>query len=105
NAAACLAIGKRNRDFYSSYGAPLDRIFFAPYSVDTHSFSEAGAVGRAHRAEMLGSLGLEPGIPLVLFVGKLYYKKSPIDIVMAIDRLRRPVNLLVIGDGPLKPAM
>jgi len=105
NASACLAIGKKNRDFYRSYGAQPSHIFFAPYSVDTDRFSEAGAAGRASRTRMIESLGLNPDIPLVLFAGKLYYKKSPIDVVTAIDRLEQSTNLIVIGDGPLRSDM
>ena len=105
HAGACLAIGEENRKFYSSYGAQSDRIFFAPYSVDTERFSEAGAVGRAHRTSMLGSLGLEPEIPLVLFAAKLVSWKRPIDVVMAMDQLDHPANLIVIGDGPRRHDM
>jgi glycosyltransferase involved in cell wall biosynthesis len=105
NAGACLAIGEENRKFYSSYGAPSDRIFFAPYSVDTDRFSVAGAVGRARRTSMLESLGLEPEIPLVLFAAKLQSWKRPFDVVMAMDKLEHPANLVMIGDGPLRPDM
>ena len=103
NASACLAIGQENRKFYGTYGAPSDRIFFAPYSVDTDRFSEVGALGRARRTSMLESLGLEPENPLVLFAAKLLSRKRPIDVVMAMDQLGRRANLVMIGDGPLRP--
>jgi len=103
NAGACLAIGEENRRFYRSYGAEPDQIFFAPYSVDTDRFSAAGAIGRARRTHMLESLDLEPDIPLVLFAAKLQPWKRPADVVMAMDQLEHPANLVVIGDGPLRP--
>jgi glycosyltransferase involved in cell wall biosynthesis len=103
NAGACLAIGTENRRFYRSYGAQPDQVFFAPYSVDTDRFSAAGAFGRAHRADMLESVGLQPDIPLVLFAAKLLPRKRPTDVVMALDRLEQRVSLAVIGDGPLRP--
>jgi glycosyltransferase involved in cell wall biosynthesis len=103
NASACLAIGDDNRKFYTSYGASPDRIFFSPYSVDTNRFSAAGSIGRTHRGRMLSCLGLESNIPLVLFAAKLQPWKRPIDLVIAMDRLRYPANLIVIGDGPLRP--
>lgn len=105
NAGACLAIGEQNRRFYSSYGAPPGRIFFAPYSVETDRFAAVGAIGRANRASMLGSLDLEPDVPLVLFAAKLQPRKRPADVVAAIDRLDGPVNLIIIGDGPLRAEM
>ena len=102
HAAACLAIGDENRNFYRSYGAQPQQIFFAPYSVDTERFSEAGALGRSRRTMMVRSLRLDPEIPLVLFVAKLQPWKRPLDVVMAMDQLRFPANLIVIGDGPLR---
>ena len=103
NAGACLAIGEENRKFYGMYGAKSDRIFFAPYSVDTHRFAIAGRSGRARRTSMMESLGLEPEIPLVLFAAKLQSWKRPIDVVMAMDQLECAANLVMIGDGPLRP--
>ena len=105
NAGACLAIGARNRDFYKSYGAQSDRIFFVPYSVDTDRFAAGGVAGRARRNSKLESLGVDPQQPLVLFAAKLQPWKRPIDVVMAMDRLEFGASLVVIGDGPLRPVM
>ncbi|HUZ51249.1 MAG TPA: glycosyltransferase [Streptosporangiaceae bacterium] len=102
HAGACLAIGAANHEFYRSYGAQSNRIFLAPYSVDTERFSASGAIGRARRTSMLESLGLDPDIPLVLFAAKLQPRKRPIDVVMAMDQMESPANLIVIGDGPLR---
>jgi len=105
NASACLAIGEENRKFYISYGALPDRILFAPYSVDTDRFAAAGAAGHARRTNMLESLGLCPERPVVLFAAKLQSWKRPGDVVMAMDQLQHPANLIMIGDGPLRPYM
>ena len=105
NASACLAVGVENCKFYSSYGAQSDRIFFAPYSVDTDRFCQAGALGRARRYSMLESLGLDPTRPLVLFAAKLQSRKRPADVVMAMDQLELSANLVMIGDGPLRKKM
>ena len=102
-AGACLAIGADNRQFYRSYGAHPDRIFFAPYSVDTDRFAESGATGQVRRNIMLEGLGLDPNFPVILFAAKLQPWKRPADVVMAVDKLEIPVNLIVIGDGPLGP--
>jgi glycosyltransferase involved in cell wall biosynthesis len=105
NAGGCLAIGQENRKFYRSYGARSDRIFFAPYSVDNERFSTAGTVGRAMRRKMLGSIGLEAEFPVVLFAAKLQPWKRPTDVVMAMDQVESPANLIMIGDGPLRRSM
>jgi glycosyltransferase involved in cell wall biosynthesis len=102
HAGACLAIGTLNRDFYVSYGAQPDRIFPAPYSVDTERFTRAGELGRARRTLLLESVGLVPELPLVLFAAKLQPWKAPLDLVAAMDRLDRPANLVIIGDGSLR---
>ena len=101
-AGACLAIGAENRQFYRSYGARPDRIFFAPYSADTDRFAESGATGQVRRSIMLESLGLDPNLPVILFAAKLQPWKRPADVVMAMDKLETPANLIVIGDGPLR---
>jgi glycosyltransferase involved in cell wall biosynthesis len=102
SAGACLAIGEQNRKFYSSYGARSDRIFFAPYSVETDRFAAAGAIGRARRTSMVKDIGLDPDIPLVLFAAKLQPRKRPIDVVKAMDQLGHAANLVIIGDGLLR---
>ena len=103
NAGGCLFIGAANREFYRSYGARPERLFFAPYSVDTERFATDGAAGRARRDGLLESLGLDAGIPLVLFAAKLQPWKRPTDVVQAMDQTKQPANLIVIGDGPLRP--
>ena len=41
----------------------------------------------------------------MLFAAKLQSWKRPIDVVLAMDQLEHPANLVVIGDGPLRPDM
>ncbi len=102
HAGACLAIGEENRKFYLAYGADPERIFFSPYSVDTDYFARAGDEGRAKRDSMLKELDLNPQLPLVLFAAKLQPWKRPLDLVAAVDGCDAKVNLVFIGDGPLR---
>lgn len=104
-ASACLAIGTENRNFYLAYGAAPERIFAAPYSVDRDRFAAAGEEGRRRRGELLGGLGLDPGRPTILFAAKLQPWKRPLDLVAAMDQIAGRANLLLIGDGPLRPAV
>ena len=49
-----------------------------------------------------------PGVPLVLTVGYLIERKGLRELVAAVGRLRaggRRVNLVVVGDGPLRGAL
>jgi len=102
HAGACLAVGQQNRQFYLDYGAPSKRIFDAPYSVDTERFERDGDIGRAARNERLEALGLDPTKPVVLFAAKFQPWKRPLDLVGATDQLAGRVNLVFVGDGPLR---
>jgi glycosyltransferase involved in cell wall biosynthesis len=102
HAGACLAVGSENRDFYLQFGASPSRVFHTPYSIDTERFEASGDIGRKSRHERLESLGLDPAKPVVLFAAKLQSWKRPLDVVGATDRLQGAVNLVIVGDGPLR---
>lgn len=101
SAGACLAIGELNRRFYRSFGAPSERIVDTPYSVDNERFRRGGASGRRSRGALLAGVGLDPALPVVLFVGKLQWWKRPGDLLDAFRRMSSAVNGVIIGDGPL----
>ncbi len=101
-AGACLAIGSSNSRFYLSYGVVPERIVVAPYSVDTDFFASRGADGHERREVMLRTIGLDPGLATICFAAKLQAHKRPLDLIAAVAEMRRPANLLLIGDGPLR---
>jgi glycosyltransferase involved in cell wall biosynthesis len=94
--AGGLAIGQGNAAFYRRFHAP--RVYFAPYSVDDRRFAAPPPVGRA---ELLARWGLPAGRPLVLYCGKLYSRKRPLDLLAAAGRMRQRVTLMFVGDGLL----
>lgn len=102
-AAGALPIGQRNAAFYQRYG----RIphYLAPYSVDNDRFQAMSDAARPSRAERLAALGLDPERPTVVFSGKLVMQKRPLDLVHAIGRCKENLNLLMLGDGPLRAAV
>jgi glycosyltransferase involved in cell wall biosynthesis len=93
---AFAVIGRRNRDFYRHYGASESRLHWAPYSVNT-DFFESGF--HRHRPNQR-----KPGPWRIGFAGKLIPRKCPLDLVEAVARSRNKdsIELLVIGDGPLR---
>jgi glycosyltransferase involved in cell wall biosynthesis len=99
-AAGALPIGELNAGFYRRYGHIPH--FRAPYSVDSERFRSASAAARSARADRLTSLGLDPARPTVIFSGKLTQRKRPLDAVQAIERCEGRLNLLLLGDGPLR---
>jgi glycosyltransferase involved in cell wall biosynthesis len=104
---AHLYVGTANRAYLEHYGVRPERLFFAPHCVDTEWFrSGAHAARETGRTEALrAALGLDAGGRVALFAGKFIEKKRPADFVSAVARLRRdgrPVQGVMIGDGPLR---
>jgi glycosyltransferase involved in cell wall biosynthesis len=99
-AAGALPIGERNAAFYRRYGRIPHHL--APYSVDNERFRVMSDAARPDRASRLASLGLDPERPTVVFSGKLIAQKRPLDLVHAIERGGAQLNLLLLGDGPLR---
>lgn len=94
--AGGLAIGQLNELFYRKYGAP--QVIFAPYSVDDTRFSSAPETARS---ALLERWGLDPDKPMIMYCGKLYTGKRPLDLASAIKLLPNEVNTLFVGDGVL----
>lgn len=94
--AAGLCMGHLNDQFYRKFGAK--RIVFAPNSVDDERFSSPPAIGRA---ELLARWGLNDSIPVIMYCGKLYPRKRPLDLVNAVESLSQKVTTIFVGDGSL----
>jgi glycosyltransferase involved in cell wall biosynthesis len=99
-AAGALPIGQRNAAFYQRYGQIPQ--YLAPYSVDNDRFQAMSEAERPSRAGRLAALGLDPTRPTVIFSGKLIEQKRPLDLVRAIGLCGGDLNLLLLGDGPLR---
>jgi glycosyltransferase involved in cell wall biosynthesis len=101
-----LVVGTRNRRYYLDAGVKPERLFEAPFSVDTPFFRPERVSAEEVKAEE-ARLGLEPGSFRVIFVGKLYAIKRPEDIIEAVARMpsRSRVEVLLVGDGALRPAV
>lgn len=89
-----LAIGRLNEEFYRQYGAR--RIVFAPYSVDDKRFAGPVPTGRS---DLLARWDLDDGRPVIMFCGKLYPGKRPLDLCAAVECLADDVTVLFVGDG------
>lgn len=100
-----LAIGSLNREYYRHYGIPEEKIFWMPYAVDNSFFQTEARRAGARREEWRRELGLAPGRPVILFLGKLEPRKRPADLLAAYIHLTRkgamagPPYLLFVGDG------
>jgi glycosyltransferase involved in cell wall biosynthesis len=91
-----LSMGLLNDEFYRLNKAR--RIVFAPNSVDNDRFA---VPSHRTRAGLLARHGLGDGRPVILYCGKLYPAKRPLDLTAAVNLLRHDVTLLFVGDGSL----
>jgi len=109
--AGCLSIGQQNRRYYESLGVPSALIFDTPYCVENQRFSGAAAALHAEcsKPELRRSFGLAEYATTFLFSGKFVDKKHPDDAIEALrslfERGARNLQLLMVGDGPLRPEL
>lgn len=99
--SAFLSVGDNNEAYYCYYGAPADRIFRSPFTIDEAAFAAALARRPAARAALRDRLGIADDARVVLYVGKLYEGKRPGDLVAAMRSLgnRGDVHAVIAGNG------
>ncbi len=105
---AHLAVGISNRQFLEQNGVASGRIFAAPYCIDGVRFPREAERARPHRVQQRARLGVPGDAACLVFVGKLIDKKRPFDVIEALERAAngaRRLHLLMVGDGPLRPAI
>jgi len=94
---AALYVGERNREYYTHYAYPGERLFFSPHAVEYDRF--AGSSGIDIRQIFRAAHGLDDKF-VVAYVGKLLKIKSPEHIVRAVAELReRGVDAVVLLAG------
>ncbi len=102
-----LAIGSKNEAYWREYLGPELPIFRMPYAVDNEYFRRRAAEAAGGREELRRSLGLEAGLPVILFASKLQRRKRCIDLVEAFLRLAPEAGayLVIVGDGEERGAV
>lgn len=98
-----LAIGKRNEEYYLSLGIAAEKIVRANYCIDTRFFEASEAESRRLRAEWRRSLGIPEAAPVLLFVGRLFERKRPHDVLELHKRVSDlGVHTVIAGNGFLE---
>ena len=83
-------------------GAPADRIFRSPFTIDEATYRAARANRAALRAETRAAYDIADDAIVALFVGKLSPRKRPGDLIDALAKTRgRKVVALFAGNGEL----
>jgi glycosyltransferase involved in cell wall biosynthesis len=88
-AHAFLGASKKAGELYRHYGAPADRVFVTPMAVANERFAPDGNTQRDFD---------------LLFSGQFIERKCPFfvaDVAKLVSE-KRPVRLLLLGDGPLR---
>jgi glycosyltransferase involved in cell wall biosynthesis len=98
--AGALAVGFMNAAIHEQLGS--ESIHFAPFAIDTTRFEQAALEVASNPTHHKSELGLAPKVPVVAFSGKLLPPKRVQDLVQALGMCRQPVQLLIIGDGPMR---
>lgn len=105
---AAIYIGTRNREWFSHFGVPPERLFFAPYTVDNDELQQKRHELIGQTSETRAAFGIGPDAgPVVLTTMRLIPKKQPLFLLEAFSRVRRQArcSLLVVGSGPLEEDM
>jgi glycosyltransferase involved in cell wall biosynthesis len=99
-----LYVGACNRDFFKTYGAEDDKLFFAPHCVNNEYFRKENELRLPERADIRSRFGISDNRPIILFCGKLVPKKQPLLLLEAYRKVRSSTScaLLFAGDGPLR---
>ena len=105
-----LCIGAANRRLYESYGVAPERLYPAPYAVDSERFAAQAESLQPKRSDLRRQWEIPDDGFCVLFCGKFIPKKRPMDLVTAATMVARggspvPIHLLFVGSGELGPSL
>lgn len=102
---ACLAAGTWSREYFLHYGASPERVFIVPHAPDHDFLSDKTTQLLPRRSDLRSHWSLSRGSTVFLLAGKLLPRKRPLDLIRAASAARglgANIELLVVGDGPLR---
>jgi glycosyltransferase involved in cell wall biosynthesis len=110
NMAFGLPVGREAADYLRRFGPTDAPMHYFPNTPDTSVIdAEADRVhGEGRERSLRDAFGIEPEKHIVLFAGRLIAAKRPMDVLAAferLDELGQKATLVVVGDGPLRPAL
>jgi glycosyltransferase involved in cell wall biosynthesis len=98
-------VGSANRDYFSTFGVPEQKLHFSPHSVDASLFDPSKPAILSGAGRLRADLRLS-GKKVVLFAGKLVAAKQPMELLIAFAEVNPPdAVLLIAGDGPEKAGL
>lgn len=100
-----LTVGKLNEEYYKFYGADPANFFSVKHFIDNERFARQANLKDSERSELRERWNAPEGATCFLFAGKFIEKKSPMDLLKAVEVLvscGQRVHLLMVGDGKLR---
>lgn len=104
--ARLLYVGRRSRSHFERLGVSAERLVFSPYCVDVAPFDTSEAERATMRPQTRQQLGVGADDCVLLFSGKLSWRKG-VDVLVEAARLlpsdlRSRTVLAFLGDGLLQ---
>ncbi|MGH8188435.1 MAG: glycosyltransferase, partial [Steroidobacteraceae bacterium] len=101
-----LSVGAHADRYLRSFGIADPLIVRSPHCVDNDRFAAEAERLRTSggRAAARLAIGAKEHDFVVLFAGKFQERKRPFDAVRAVAKLGGAPVLMMVGDGPLRPA-
>jgi glycosyltransferase involved in cell wall biosynthesis len=99
--AAIMPIGRHARAHFLKHGVPENKLFDAPYCVDSDFFERQAAYFLPQRDAIRAEFSSGDPVRIILFSGKLIARKNPLLLYDAVRRLpdAQRYQLLYLGDG------
>jgi len=101
-----VSIGERNRKFYQSLGVSAAQIESAKYCIDNSFFKTDELTQLQVRTSVRKAWKVAENDLVLLFVGRLFDRKRPFDLVELRNRLGNAnIQIVVVGNGELETAL
>lgn len=102
-----IAIGRKTADHYGSLGIPEGRIDRGKYCTDVSFFLQPDAAKQKVRAQWRRDHGIPADAFVILFVGRLFERKRPLDVFALHAQLadETSVHTVIVGNGPMESAI
>jgi len=98
--------GTRNKDYFLKYGLQPHQLVKAFHAIDNERFQNINERYSPAAIDWKAKLEINPAALVFLFAGKLEPKKGVGTLLEAFKAISNDqVHLLVVGNGPLEPAL
>lgn len=104
-----LTTGALNAAYFRRYGVTEAEIFPMVYAVDNDFFRRGAEEASLRRGALRAELGLDDGVPVILYAAKMEPRKRADHLLAAYAALCREISpapyLVLAGDGEMRPLL